>query len=172
MSFPLSLVFDILHLVGGRVGRIRALSCESRIISILESVFKYLESYKIRVLNITVIPAPPRAIAQGKTTGSEPFPHCHLLRCACTVRLSQWHPATRMVAQPWRLRHETAHPAHFPASRRGPRHAGSTPARQARSAAADAQAAQETGLRAEIAGDRQAAFLRLGIPASTTDLHA
>src|SRR6202040_3123409 len=39
---------------------------------------------------------------------------------------------------------------------RGSRHAGSAPARQARGTPADAQAAQETGLLAEIVDDRQA----------------
>jgi len=39
-----------------------------------------------------------------------------------------------------------------------------------RSPAVDAQAAQETGLLAEIAGDRQVAFLRFGISASAPDL--
>jgi len=40
------------------------------------------------------------------------------------------------------------------------------------SAAADAQAAQETRVRAEIARNGQAAFLRLGIPSIGTDLPA
>ena len=38
--------------------------------------------------------------------------------------------------------------------------------------AADAQAAQEAGLRTQIAGHRQAALLRLCIPASATELPA
>jgi transposase-like protein len=42
--------------------------------------------------------------------------------------------------------------------------------RQAGGAAADAQAAQETGLRAEIAGHRQAALLRLGVSAIRAEL--
>src|SRR5215831_18558879 len=37
-------------------------------------------------------------------------------------------------------------------------------------AAADAQAAQEARLRTQIAGHRQAALLRLGVPASAADL--
>src|ERR1700730_12693701 len=55
---------------------------------------------------------------------------------------------------------------------RGPRHAGPAPPRQPGGAAADAQAAQEARLRPEVAGDRQAALLRLGVPASAADLHA
>src|SRR6266478_2000866 len=39
-------------------------------------------------------------------------------------------------------------------------------------AAADAQAAQEARLRAEIAGHRQIALLRRGVPPSSTDLSA
>ena len=46
------------------------------------------------------------------------------------------------------------------------RHAGPTPTRQSVGVAADAQAAQEARLRAEIAGHRQAALLRRGVPAS------
>ena|SRR6516164_4928529 len=42
--------------------------------------------------------------------------------------------------------------------------------RDSRAAAADAQVAQETRLRAEIAGHRQAALLRLGVPAITAEL--
>src|SRR5262250_1798679 len=42
--------------------------------------------------------------------------------------------------------------------------------RQPGGAAADAQAAQETGLRAEIVGHRQAALLRLGVPAVRAEL--
>jgi len=53
---------------------------------------------------------------------------------------------------------------------RNPRYAGPAPTRQTRSAAVDAQAAQETGLRAEIAGHRQAALLWLGVSASSADL--
>ena len=48
----------------------------------------------------------------------------------------------------------------------------SAPARYSGGAAADAQAAQEARLCAEIAGHRQAALLRLRIPASATDLPA
>jgi putative transposase len=44
--------------------------------------------------------------------------------------------------------------------------------RDSRGAAADAQAAQEARLRAQIAGHRQAALLRRGVPASATDLPA
>src|SRR5215475_3909005 len=55
---------------------------------------------------------------------------------------------------------------------RGSRYAGSAPARYSGGAAADAQAAQEARLCAEIAGHRQAALLRLRIPASATDLPA
>src|ERR1700758_5716217 len=46
---------------------------------------------------------------------------------------------------------------------------GSAPARQPSRVAADAQASQEARICAEVAGHRQAALLRLGIPASTTD---
>jgi putative transposase len=46
------------------------------------------------------------------------------------------------------------------------------PTRQSGGAAADAQAAQEARLRAEIVGHRQAALLRLRVPASSTDLSA
>ena len=46
------------------------------------------------------------------------------------------------------------------------------PTRRSGGAAADAQAAQEARLRAEIAGHRQAALLRLRVPASSTDLSA
>src|SRR5262249_36370195 len=53
---------------------------------------------------------------------------------------------------------------------RSPRHPGSGSARQSSGAAADAQAAQEARLCAQIAGHRQAALLRLGVPASATDL--
>src|SRR5215472_15090910 len=55
---------------------------------------------------------------------------------------------------------------------RDPRHAGSAPTRQSRSAATDAQAAQEARLRTQIAGHRQAALLRRGVPASPSDLPA
>src|SRR3954471_17501830 len=44
---------------------------------------------------------------------------------------------------------------------RGSRYAGAAPPRQARGTPAHAQAAQETGLRAEITDDRQAGLLRL-----------
>jgi len=54
----------------------------------------------------------------------------------------------------------------------GSRHAGSAPTRQSGGATADAQTAQETRLRAEIAGHRQAALLRLRVPSSATDLSA
>ena len=47
---------------------------------------------------------------------------------------------------------------------RGSRHARSASSRYACGTPADAQAAQETGLRAEIAGHRQAGLLRLGFP--------
>jgi hypothetical protein len=53
-----------------------------------------------------------------------------------------------------------------------PRHAGSAPARWSGGAAANAQAAQEAGFRTQIAGHRQAALLRLRIPASAIDLPA
>src|SRR6266699_408736 len=53
---------------------------------------------------------------------------------------------------------------------RGPRHAGAAPPRQPGGAAADAQASQEARLRSEIAGDRQAALVRLGVPAIGADL--
>jgi len=39
-----------------------------------------------------------------------------------------------------------------------------------RGTAADAQASQEAGLRAEVVGDRQAALLGLGLPAAKADL--
>src|SRR6516162_4493408 len=55
---------------------------------------------------------------------------------------------------------------------RGPRHAGSAPARYSGGAATDPQASQEARLCAEIAGHRQAALLRLSVPASPTDLPA
>jgi hypothetical protein len=55
---------------------------------------------------------------------------------------------------------------------RDSRHAGSAPTRHSGGAAADAQAAQEARFRAEIAGHRQAALLRRGVPASATDLPA
>src|SRR5215472_1648502 len=55
---------------------------------------------------------------------------------------------------------------------RGPRHAGSAPTRYPGGAAADAQAAQEARVRAEIAGHRQAALLRRGVPASPAYLSA
>src|SRR5580704_3324317 len=47
---------------------------------------------------------------------------------------------------------------------RGSRHARSASARYARGTPADAQAAQETGLCAEVARHRQAGLLRLGVP--------
>src|SRR6516165_7086133 len=53
---------------------------------------------------------------------------------------------------------------------RGARHAGSVPSRQPRGAAADAQASQKAGLCTEIAGDRQAALVCLGVPAIGVDL--
>src|ERR1700676_4228777 len=53
---------------------------------------------------------------------------------------------------------------------RGSRYAGSAPPRQARGTPADAQAAQETRLRAEIADDRQAGVLRIRFSASSPDL--
>src|SRR4029077_15866120 len=55
---------------------------------------------------------------------------------------------------------------------RGPRPACPAPARQPGGAAADAQAAQEARLRTEIAGHRQAALLRRGVPPSAPDLPA
>jgi hypothetical protein len=55
---------------------------------------------------------------------------------------------------------------------RGPRYGSSASARHSGGAAVDVQAAQEARLRAEIAGHRQAAFLRLRLPASATDLRA
>src|SRR5262249_59726524 len=55
---------------------------------------------------------------------------------------------------------------------RGPRYVSSASARHSGSAAADAQAAYETRLRAEIAGHRQTAILRLRVPASATELSA
>ena len=48
---------------------------------------------------------------------------------------------------------------------RGPRHARSVSARYAGGSPADAQAAQETRLHAEITGDRQARLLRICFPA-------
>jgi hypothetical protein len=53
---------------------------------------------------------------------------------------------------------------------RGPRHAGSAPARHSGSAEADAQASQEARICAEVAGHRQAALLRVGIPPIRADL--
>src|ERR1700731_1676337 len=53
---------------------------------------------------------------------------------------------------------------------RGPRPACPAPARQPGGPAADAQAAQEARLRAEIAGLRQIALLRRGVPPFPTDL--
>src|SRR6516165_10377175 len=50
-------------------------------------------------------------------------------------------------------------------TRRGARHAGPAPARRPGRAAADAQASQEAGLCTEIAGDRQAVLVYLGVPA-------
>jgi|SRR6516162_6897810 len=50
-------------------------------------------------------------------------------------------------------------------TRRGARHAGPAPARRPGRAAANAQASQEAGLCTEIAGDRQAALVCLGVPA-------
>src|SRR6202045_4511306 len=47
---------------------------------------------------------------------------------------------------------------------RSPGHTGSAPARQARRPQVTAQAAQEAGRRAEIAGDRQAGRLWRGVP--------
>src|SRR4029077_10438163 len=55
---------------------------------------------------------------------------------------------------------------------RGPRHAGSAPARHPGGTSSDAQAAQEARLRPEVAGDRQAALVRRSVPASTTELPA
>jgi hypothetical protein len=49
-------------------------------------------------------------------------------------------------------------------------HARSASARYARGTPADAQAAQETGLRTEIADHRQAGLLRLGVPATAPHL--
>src|SRR5262245_21595577 len=54
--------------------------------------------------------------------------------------------------------------------RRGARHAGPAPARQRRSAAADAQASQEARLCTEAVGDRQAALVCLGVAPSTWHL--
>ena len=54
----------------------------------------------------------------------------------------------------------------------GSRHAGPAPTRHAGGAAADAQAAQEARVCPEIAGHRQAALLRRGVPASATHLPA
>src|SRR3982074_179131 len=53
---------------------------------------------------------------------------------------------------------------------RGSRYVGAAPLRQARGTPADAQAAQEARLRAEIADDRQAGLLRLRVSASSLDL--
>src|ERR1700731_3549594 len=55
---------------------------------------------------------------------------------------------------------------------RGTRPACPASARQPGGAAADAQAAQEARLRAEIAGHRQIALLRRGVPSSPTELSA
>src|SRR5689334_13104536 len=55
---------------------------------------------------------------------------------------------------------------------RGPRHAGSAPTRHPGGPETDAQAPQEAGLCAEVAGDRQAALLRRGVPPFTTELAA
>jgi hypothetical protein len=52
---------------------------------------------------------------------------------------------------------------------RGSRHAGSAPPRQARGTPGDAQAAQETGIRAEIADDRQAGLLRVRVSAASPE---
>jgi len=69
------------------------------------------------------------------------------------------------------VRHVTAHHTHFPASRmRAPRHAGSAPARHSGSAEADAQASQEARISAEVTGHRQAALLRVGVPAIRAEL--
>jgi hypothetical protein len=86
---------------------------------------------------------------------------CLLLSATSSLKSS------RATQPPW-VRHETAHPAHFPASRRGPRHAGTASARQPSGAEADAQASQEARIRAEIAGNRQlrsyaSAFRKLGL---------
>src|ERR1700740_3657928 len=54
--------------------------------------------------------------------------------------------------------------------RRGPRHAGPESPRQPGGVAVDAQASQKARVCAEIAGHRQAALLRLGVPAVTADL--
>src|SRR5205085_9315254 len=53
---------------------------------------------------------------------------------------------------------------------RGSRYVGAAPPRQARGTPADAQAAQETGLRAEITDDRQAGLVRIRVSASSLDL--
>src|SRR5437016_4635146 len=55
---------------------------------------------------------------------------------------------------------------------RGPRHAGSAPARHPGGAAADAQVAEEARICAEVADDRQAALVRLRVPASGADPRA
>src|SRR5260370_3147671 len=52
--------------------------------------------------------------------------------------------------------------------RRGPRHAGAAPPRQPGGRAADAQASAKADGCSDIAGDRQAALLCLGVPALTT----
>src|SRR6185312_10023368 len=56
--------------------------------------------------------------------------------------------------------------------RRGPRHARATPPQQPSGVAADAQASQKARVCTEIAGDRQAALLRFGVPALATDVPA
>src|SRR6516165_3959755 len=53
---------------------------------------------------------------------------------------------------------------------RGPRHAGPAPTRQPGGAEADAQASQEARISAEVAGHRQAALLRVGVPAIRAEL--
>jgi hypothetical protein len=53
---------------------------------------------------------------------------------------------------------------------RDPRHAGSASARYAGGTPANAQAAQETGLRTEVVDHRQAGLLRLGFPATAPHL--
>jgi len=53
---------------------------------------------------------------------------------------------------------------------RGPRYISSASARHSGGSAVDAQAAQEARLRAQIAGQRQAALLLMCVPASATNL--
>src|ERR1700731_4701139 len=97
------------------------------------------------------------------------------IRPADRTQAAAWPPAPERAMAPRRDGRPDRREADVPmarrrARRRGSRHACSASARYAGGTPANAQAAQETGLRTEVAGHRQAGLLRLGFPATAPHL--